>query len=341
LNESTRVLVIEDRPEDQTQFKDWLEDGGYHVEVADDAEDGLEQFRQNVHDVILLDIDLPGIDGIEALRQIKEIEPSTCVIMITGHADFVQDTGSALRTGQLGASKYLVKGTVYKYDLLREIEESLKWQEERDSGGIETVSEAIVVVDLVDSTKKATRHGWFVVREMIHKLRECIKKVGARYGLCCRKFTGDGYMLAFRKDGDSAQAAIKALRAVIAICREIEAMNDSLPKERRIELRFAIHYGEVDADNKANDREGPNVSFTFRLEGVKVPKSKNASEDPPTHNYAIVSQTVAEILKEREVEPYVSLLEPMRPRMLKGFTAKHRLFLLRNVSKIGSSHEVT
>ena len=201
------------------------------------------------------------------------------------------------------------------------------------------VSEAIVIVDLVDSTKITNRHGWRTVgRPMLRDLRECIKRVCSDSGLCCRKFTGDGYMLTFRKE-DSELAVVQALQAMINTCHEIEKLKEKLPKQRWIRLRFALHYGEVDPVD--NDREGPEVSYTFRLEGVKK-ESLEAEEAPyiminletfPIDNYAVLSEEVVEILKEREVE---YSWEPIGAVRLRGFRGRHELLLLRNLSAIDS-----
>ncbi|ETW96680.1 MAG: hypothetical protein ETSY2_46000 [Candidatus Entotheonella gemina] len=201
---------------------------------------------------------------------------------------------------------------------------------------VETVAEAIMVVDLVDSTKMTTRHGWHAVGKfVIQDLRTCIHDVGDQYGLRCRKFTGDGYMLAFRHDPSYELAAVQALRAAAAICRKIEMRNTANAEQRHIRLRFAIHYGEVDAIE--GDREGREVSFTFRLEGINQQSLENALnpmmafEKFPTHNYAVLSQVVVDILHEQQVSP---IWAPIGIFPLKGFRDYYPLHLVRNLSEI-------
>lgn len=82
------ILVVEDNA-DNADLATWmLEDANYGVTVAQTAEAGLELLESNRYDLILMDISLPGIDGKEAIRQIRS-NPSisaTPIIALTAHA---------------------------------------------------------------------------------------------------------------------------------------------------------------------------------------------------------------------------------------------------------------
>ena len=207
--------------------------------------------------------------------------------------------------------------------------------------GVETVSEAIVVVDIVDSTKKIIRHGWDAVgKYSLYGLRKHITDVGPRYGLCCRKSTGDGYLLAFRNKADSEESVKQALKAMATLSREIIQRNKKYARQFEIKLRFALHYGQVDAVD--HDREGPTVSYAFRLEGVDgdslVSWKRPPTEEPfvlpgdfPKNDYMVLSQVAMEILQEQQIKhPWMPLVHVP----LKGFQGWHQLFLLRDLSKI-------
>ena len=100
-----RLLVIEDEPE----FADYLRRGltyaGYRVPIATTAEDGLEQLRRSHPDLILLDVMLPGMDGMAACRQLRESGFTGPVLMLTAR-DTVPDRVLGLDSG---ADDYLVK----------------------------------------------------------------------------------------------------------------------------------------------------------------------------------------------------------------------------------------
>jgi class 3 adenylate cyclase len=204
------------------------------------------------------------------------------------------------------------------------------------------VAEAIVIVDLVESTRVITRHGWASVgRPLLRALRECITRVGSEHGMCCRKFTGDGYMLTFRSTGTAlADAVVQAVQAVIRICREIKVRNERQQFiEHHIRLRFALHYGEVYPVD--NDREGPEVSYTFRLERVdrayladaeKSLRRLMSPESFPIEDYMILSQDAFEEIRQTPEASYP--WEQIGWLFLKGFSQAHQLFLLQNLSEI-------
>ncbi|MCP4249790.1 MAG: response regulator [bacterium] len=82
-----RVLVVEDSPVIQRLIDMTLKAGGFEVEFSDSGPDGLEKARTCSHDVVVLDIGLPGLDGwqvLEALRA-EEATKSLPVIVLTAH----------------------------------------------------------------------------------------------------------------------------------------------------------------------------------------------------------------------------------------------------------------
>lgn len=81
------ILVIEDERPTLTMFRLMLSAHGYTVLTAENGTDGLKVFEQKRPAIVLTDIKMPGMDGIEVLRRIKQIDPKTEVIVITGHGD--------------------------------------------------------------------------------------------------------------------------------------------------------------------------------------------------------------------------------------------------------------
>ncbi len=81
------VLVIDDEKPTLAMFRLTLNAYGYEVLTAENGREGLEVFQRERPPIVLTDIKMPGMDGIEVLRQIKRIEPKTEVIVITGHGD--------------------------------------------------------------------------------------------------------------------------------------------------------------------------------------------------------------------------------------------------------------
>ncbi|WP_045856491.1 response regulator [Teredinibacter purpureus] len=88
LEQPTNVLIVEDNPDNQ-QLATWiLEDEGFNVTCVESAEEGLELLETNSYDLILMDISLPGMDGKEATRKIRNSPhlKHIPVLALTAHA---------------------------------------------------------------------------------------------------------------------------------------------------------------------------------------------------------------------------------------------------------------
>src|SRR5919112_3995202 len=102
-----RVLVVDDEPAIRGSLSGVLQDEGYHVESAPDGETGLARLNEETFDVVLLDVWLPGIDGMETLTRIQTLPPPgrPTVVMISGHGSIE----TAVRATKLGAFDFLEK----------------------------------------------------------------------------------------------------------------------------------------------------------------------------------------------------------------------------------------
>jgi len=101
----TRILVIDDERSIRNTLKDILGFEGYNVEVAENGFLGLEMVKMTDFDIILCDIKMPEMDGIEVLEKILELKPQTTVVMISGHGNI--DT--AVEAIKKGAFDFIVK----------------------------------------------------------------------------------------------------------------------------------------------------------------------------------------------------------------------------------------
>ncbi|HLE42571.1 MAG TPA: sigma-54 dependent transcriptional regulator [Methylomirabilota bacterium] len=99
------VLIIEDEKILSEAMRDYLSRHGYEPAVAASGEDGLRSMRESEADLVVLDYKLPGMDGLEVLRQIKQMAPSSEAVMLTAHGT-VKTAVEAMRAG---AFDYLSK----------------------------------------------------------------------------------------------------------------------------------------------------------------------------------------------------------------------------------------
>lgn len=100
-----KILVIDDENLVRESIAVYLEDSGYSVSEANDGKQGLELFNKINPDVVLCDLRMPEMDGLEVLKQLTQISPDTPIIIVSG-AGQIHDVVEALR---LGALDYLVK----------------------------------------------------------------------------------------------------------------------------------------------------------------------------------------------------------------------------------------
>ncbi len=99
------ILVVDDEAAIRESLKDWLMEDGYRVALAIDGENAIAMVQESQYDVILLDLKMPGIDGLETMRRIKEISPDSGVLMMTAYAS----VDTAVQAMKEGAFDYLVK----------------------------------------------------------------------------------------------------------------------------------------------------------------------------------------------------------------------------------------
>ncbi len=99
------VLIVDDEEVSRFVLREALVKRGYAVDQAGDAETGLKKIKQQPSDLILLDIQLPGISGIDAISKFKEIDPSIVILMITA----LSSKEMAIEAIKRGAYDYFVK----------------------------------------------------------------------------------------------------------------------------------------------------------------------------------------------------------------------------------------
>jgi DNA-binding NtrC family response regulator len=102
---SINVLVVDDEKIMQESCCRVLEREGYTVSSADSGEAALEQCDRNSFDLVLLDLKMPGIGGIEALKRLKEMDPAVTILIMTGYPSIE----TAVRAIKLGAYDYITK----------------------------------------------------------------------------------------------------------------------------------------------------------------------------------------------------------------------------------------
>ncbi len=100
-----KILIVDDEPKIRTVLERFLTKKGYQAVVAASGQEAIEKVKTDNPLVVLLDIRMPGMDGLAAMKKIKEASPKTGVIMITG----VRDEEVAKKAMELEAFDYITK----------------------------------------------------------------------------------------------------------------------------------------------------------------------------------------------------------------------------------------
>ncbi|MDY0225380.1 MAG: response regulator [Desulfomicrobium apsheronum] len=122
-----KLLLVDDEERFRDTLAKRLKETGYEVSGASSGMEALDKLAAEKFDIVVLDIQMPGLSGIETLSEIRSKHVGIEVIMLTGHGD----VSSAVEGMRLGAYDYLMKPCEYEY-LVVKIQEAFKVKWERD-----------------------------------------------------------------------------------------------------------------------------------------------------------------------------------------------------------------
>ncbi len=122
-----RILLVDDEERFRANLEKMLRAQGLTVGAQGSGAGALEELRRNPYDVIVLDIRMPGMDGLTALKEIKNIDPEVEVIILSGHASM----DAAMEINRLGGYDYLMKPCPLE-DLLLKIDAAYEKKMERE-----------------------------------------------------------------------------------------------------------------------------------------------------------------------------------------------------------------
>jgi two-component system copper resistance phosphate regulon response regulator CusR len=145
-----KILIIEDEPKTGSYLKLGLTQAGFGVHVAEDGWDGLDQALNEDYDLVVLDVMLPGIDGWEVIRRLRQEKKTLPVLFLTARDD-IDDRVKGL---ELGADDYLVKPFAFP-ELLARIRTRMRRTQTTQS--LDRLAVADLEMDLL--RRRVTRSG--------------------------------------------------------------------------------------------------------------------------------------------------------------------------------------
>ena len=105
MNPPAKILLVEDDPAIVITLRRVLADEGCEVVVENRGDAGLNRAKETAFDVVVTDLKLPGLDGLELVRQLHAVRPRLPILMMTAHST----TETAIEAIQSGANEYVMK----------------------------------------------------------------------------------------------------------------------------------------------------------------------------------------------------------------------------------------
>lgn len=100
-----QILVVDDEEAVRESLGGWLREDGYQVETAPDGQAALDKLAQHAYGILLVDLKMPGLDGLQVLVEAKKRQPDLVAILMTAFAT----VDTAVQAMKQGANDYLVK----------------------------------------------------------------------------------------------------------------------------------------------------------------------------------------------------------------------------------------
>lgn len=160
---SHKILVIDDEQFITFTLKQHLEKEGYEVFTASSAEEGLEIYKAEIPDILILDIQLPGISGLEMLTALKKLYPENIIIIITAYGD-IETAVTAIKSGaydfvekpfDLNRVSIIIKKALETIDLRREVN-YLREVKQQYFGFDNIVAHSHIMKDIINLVKKVS-----------------------------------------------------------------------------------------------------------------------------------------------------------------------------------------
>ena len=145
-----QILLMEDEQSVAQGLQMVLKEGGYGVDLAMTGHGALEQFKQKYFDLLVADLRLPDMDGMEVIKEVKETQPETEVVVITGYAT----VASAVDAMKVGVFDYLPKPFT-EDEFMTTVGEALKEKEEAPAEA--AVKKAVTEEEKLIQTREVIR----------------------------------------------------------------------------------------------------------------------------------------------------------------------------------------
>ena len=267
------ILVVEDDTMIAKGIKDLLRKEGYSVNAAHDGKSAMKKALAFSPNLVLLDVNLPDLSGVEVCRRLRASGYHVPIIMLTSRADQV-DKVIGLESG---ADDYITK-PFDAQEVLARVRAQLrhsgplprynkeKLRTSRETGQHKLLS--IMFTDIKDFAKKMNRDERLALR-LLKTHNTIMNRAITRHGGRVVEVIGDAFLISF-------ESALKAVACGVAIQHGLRKFNKDKPSLKQVRVRIGIHLGDVlEIDGKLR---GDTINISARLQQIAVPGRINISE---------------------------------------------------------------
>jgi DNA-binding response OmpR family regulator len=263
-----RVLLVDDDEKLRKLVKEYLEGYGYQVTTLSDGLSVLKSIRKEPPDIVILDIMLPGKDGLDVLREIRS-EHSVPVIMLTARGE----DADRIVGLELGADDYLpkpfnprellarMKAVARRLPSCPSVEPEEKEEEVDADQGTERQLKAILSADVQGYSRLMAEDEMRTLRTL-NTCRDLIAFHVRNFRGRVVDYPGDNILAEFG-------SVVHAVECAVAIQRDLKSKNSNLPGANKMEYRIGLNLGDVVI---AKDRlYGDGVNIAARIEKLADP----------------------------------------------------------------------
>lgn len=266
-----RILIIEDDPAISLGLTEYLSEEGFKISKASDGKMGFDLALQENPDLILLDVNLPTMEGIQICRKLREHGFKNPIIMLTSKSETVDKIVGL----EVGADDYVTKPFDTR-ELLARIHTNLRRQETEksysQSGSNDELQRhllAIMFSDMKNYSKKMNKDEKFAL-ELLQDHNEIMKfSINKFYGKVV-EIIGDAFLASF-------ESALDCLNCCIHIQKKFNEYNLLKPKNEKIKVRIGVHVGDV--IEFEGGLKGDALNVAARIQQIAEPGTIYASEN--------------------------------------------------------------
>lgn len=267
-----KILVVEDEPAILLGLEEFLKEENFEVIKSDDGKQGYELALKEIPDLILLDVNLPSIDGIQVCRMLREKGFQNPIIILTSRGEKIDKVVGL----EVGADDYVTKPFDTR-ELLARIRTNLR------RSGLEADREtvikkkeelqkhllAIMFSDMKNYSKKMNRDeelALTLLQDHNDIMKNSIRKFNGRIV----EIIGDAFLAAF-------ESAIDCLNCCLNIQKKFSEYNLLKPKHQKIKVRIGVHVGDV--IEFEGGLKGDALNVAARIQQIAEPGTIYASEN--------------------------------------------------------------